>query len=263
MTTAKQFFGVCNRNVILAFQDAMAYKLSFFLQLFGLLFGDIIIPVVSALIYSVSAGIPGWSLYEFILFQGTLILVIGIWHTMFAGLLGETINSVKEGTFDKVLLKPFPSLAYVTSRGFDLDGLGEVLAGVLIIGFAMFKVEFVAIMFIPYVIAVLLGALFEFALTIFAASFAFLFVKTWRLYEFISALERFGRYPIVIYGPVLRLILTFGVPVAMASYYPASVLLGKETVHMLALVTIPVLIFFGVSLLLWKFAMTKYSSAGG
>jgi ABC-2 type transport system permease protein len=109
----------------------------------------------------------------------------------------------------------------------------------------------------------LLGALFEYSLTIFAASFAFIFVKTWRLYEFISALEKFGRYPLGIYNEALRLILTFFIPVAIASYYPASVILGKETLVASLSATIPVVIFFLLSLLCWKYAMKKYGSAGG
>jgi len=263
MTSLKQFFRVCRTNIALAFEDEMAYKAAFFIQTLSLFLGDLVVPIVSTLIYSVSAGIPGWSLYEFILFQGTLIIVIGLWHMFFAGLLGETINSVKEGTFDKVLLKPFSSLAYVTSRGFDLDGIGEFLSGIAIVVFAMFKLKFALILLIPYVIAILLGALFEFSLTVIASSFAFIFVKTWRLYEFISALERFGRYPLIIYSEGLRFILTFGVPVAMASYYPASLLLGKESLSMALIAAIPVLVFFGIALLCWRYAMTKYSSAGG
>jgi ABC-2 type transport system permease protein len=241
----------------------MAYKSAFFLKVIGLFLGDAIIPIVSALIYQVSAGIPGWNIYEFILFQGTLIIVIGLWHTLFASLLGETITSVKEGTFDKVLLKPFPSLAYLTAMKFDLEGIGEVLAGIIIVGFAFVKLD-LSFSIIPlYLLFILLGALFEYSLTIFAASFAFIFVKTWRLYEFISALEKFGRYPLGIYNEALRLILTFFIPVAIASYYPASVILGKETLVASLSATIPVVIFFLLSLLCWKYAMKKYGSAGG
>ena len=258
-----QFIKIWKKSAVIALQDAMAYKLSFFLQMFGLFIGDTIIPLVSALIYKVSSGIPGWSLYEFVLFQGTLIIVIGFWHTLFAGLLGETIVAVKEGTFDKFLLKPLSSLAYVTSKGFDLEGIGEILAGIAVVTFALIKLKLFSLLLLPYLFLIILGILFEYALTIIAASLAFIFVKTWRLFEFISSIERFGRYPLGIYNDFLRIMLTFFIPVAAASYYPASVLLEKEVLLKIPLITIPVIIFFTVSIFLWNFAMKKYSSAGG
>jgi ABC-2 type transport system permease protein len=258
-----QFLKIWRKSLILAFQDAMAYKGAFFILVLSLFLGDLIIPIVSTLIYQVSAGIPGWSLYEFILFQGSLIIVIGLWHTFFAGLLGDTIVAVKDGTYDKILLKPFNSLAYMTTRGFDLEGIGEILAGLLIVGFALVKLHFFNWMLLAYAVAILLGALFEYALTIIAASLAFIFVKTWRLYELISSVERFGRYPMGVYNEGIRWTITFIIPVAAASYYPASILLGKEPLIKLAMIAIPVMIFFIASLLCWKFAMRKYGSAGG
>jgi len=263
MNKILKFWKIWRKSLTLNIQDAMAYKVSFFSQVLALFLGDMIIPIVSTLIYSVSAGIPGWSLNEFILFQGTIIIVIGIWHTLFAGLLGETINSVKEGTYDKILLRPMNTLAYMTSKGFDLDGAGEVLAGVAIAAFALIRLKIFSFMLIPYFGVILLGALFYYSLTIFAASFAFIFVKTWRLFEFISAVERFGRYPLNIYNGPLRIFLTYFVPVAFASYFPAAVLLGKEPILRTLLTAIPVFIFFAVSVWSWHYAMKKYSSAGG
>ena len=39
--------------------------------------------------------------------------------------------------------------------------------------------------------------------------------------------SRFSNYPISIFPPVLKFILTFAFPIALSSYYPASYFLGK------------------------------------
>jgi ABC-2 type transport system permease protein len=258
-----KFFRIWKRNLVLALQDEMAYKWGFFLLLVSLFLGDIIIPIVSMVIYTVSQGIPGWNLAEFVLFQGTLILVIGIWHTFFAGLLGRTISLVQEGTFDRVLLKPFPSLSFLTASSFDPDGLAEIVAGLAIVTWALFQLQLFSIMLLPYLLIIILAALFEYSLTIIASALAFVFTKTWRLFDIISLVERFSRYPLDIYTASTKFVLTFLVPAAIASYYPASVLLGKQPLATIVIIIVPIAIFFIFSLWLWKKAIKKYSSAGG
>jgi len=259
----KKLFNVWKKNSSLIISESMAYKLGFLLQCISLFIGDLIIPFVSVVIYSVSNGIPGWSLNQFILFQGTLILVIGLWHAFFASILGWTIDNIEEGTFDKILLRPFNSLAYLTTVSFDLEGLAEVVAGICIVGFALIKLNLFSWLLLPYALIIILALLFELSLTVIASAFAFLFIKTWRLFELINVVERFARYPADIYSFSIRFIITFLVPAAIASYYPVGVLLGRIPLTTVIWVALPVFVFFGVSLVLWHFAIRKYTSAGG
>ena len=250
-------------NVKLCIESSMAYKTAFFLLLISLFLADIMIPIVSIVIYSVSSGIPGWSLYEFILFQGTLILVVGIWHSFFASLLGYTLGEINEGSFDKTLLRPFNSLAFQTSRGFDEDGIAEIAAGLAIVGFAMHQLHLFGWMLLPYAGIILLAALFQYSMTVIASALAFVFVKTWRLFDLITLIERFARYPMDVYTMQMRFALTFIIPAGVASYYPATILLGKQSLSIIPWIALPVIAFFVFSLWLWSFAIRKYSSAGG
>ncbi len=258
-----KFFRIWKKTIILVFEMSMTYKVGFFILLLSLFLGDLIIPIVSVIIYAISEGIPNWTLAEFILFQGTLILVMGIWHTLFASLLGETISLVQEGTFDKILLRPFSSLGFLTANSFEFDGLAEVAAGLFIIGWALIQLELFSFMLLPYFLIIILAVLFEYALTIIASSLAFVFTKTWRLFELITIVEKFSRYPLDIYTVSMKFLLTFMVPAAIASYYPASILLGKQPLLTVAWITIPVVIFFIFSLWLWNFLLKRYTSAGG
>lgn len=258
-----KFFKIWVHNMSLVIRREMAYKYAFFFIVAAIFLGDIIIPIISALIYTVSKGIPGWTLYEFVLFQGTLIIVMGIWHIFFVEMLNETISSVKDGIFDRILLRPLSSLALITSSSFDFDGIGELIAGITIVAWAMIKMHLFNWMILPYLGAIILAVIFEYSITVVAASLSFTFVKSWRLFELLNITERFTRYPITIFGSGLRFFLTFIVPAAIASYYPASILLGKEPLSKLFIIAIPVFIFFIFSLLLWKVSIKKYSSAGG
>jgi len=259
----KKLFKIWEKNALLTISESMSYKLGFFIQCLSLFICVLIIPLVSVVIYSVSSGIPGWSIYEFVLFQGTLSLAIGLWHAFFAGVLGWTIDNIKEGTFDKILLRPFNSLIYLITVSFDLEGLAEVLAGMCIVGFALIKLNLFNWLLIPYMLIILLALLFELSLTIIASSFAFLFIKTWRLFELISVVQRFAKYPADIYSFGIRFVITFLIPAAIASYYPVSILLGRLPLITATWLALPVLAFFVISLVLWHFAIRKYTSAGG
>ena len=258
-----KFFEVWKRNVLLSVSEMMTHKIAFFLLCLSLFFGDIIIPLVSSFIYKASSGIPGWTLMQFILFQGTLILVLGLWHLLFADMPWVAVHNITEGTFDNFLLRPFSCLKLLTTMGFDFDGIGEVMAGVLIVGIAFISLKLKAFLLVYYILFILLALLFQYSLTIIAASLSFIFVQSWRLIEIIDMVSKFSRYPINIYNPEMQFVIKFIVPAAIASYYPASILLGIEPLASLLKMSIPVFVFFLFSLLLWNFAIKKYTSAGG
>jgi ABC-2 type transport system permease protein len=263
MKKLMRFLRIWKKGAEVTVSGVMAYKTAFFILCFSLVLGDICIPVVSAIIYNVSAGIPGWSLYEFILFQGTLIIVMGIWQTLFADILEQVISANQEGSFDKILLKPFSALAFVTSNSFSAEGIAEIIAGLAIVGFALIKLNIFSALIIPYILIILLAVIFEYSLTIITAALSFIFVRTNKLFEVINMVEKVSRYPVTIYSPWIKFTLLFLLPAAIAAFYPVSVLLGKASILDAAATIFSVLIFFTASLIIWNFSIKRYISAGG
>ncbi len=109
----------------------------------------------------------------------------------------------------------------------------------------------------------LTGFLFQYAVLIFISSLAFLFVKSWALFDVLFTLSNFARYPLNIYSNSLVIFLTFLFPIAISAFYPVEVLLRGMTFLNLVKVILPVVIAFGISVWFWGMAMKKYSSAGG
>jgi ABC-2 type transport system permease protein len=80
------------------------------------------------------------------------------------------------------------------------------------------------------------------------------------LYRDINAM---GRFPIDVYREPFRTVLFFGVPIGVINTLPSQVLLGTAP-------TIPIVLACGVglvslwaSLLLWRWSVKQYTSAGG
>lgn len=258
-----RYLKVWLRAIGLELSKHMAYKANFFTKVLAVMFMDIVGPLVVLLIYQTTAGIPGWSFEQFILFQGTLTLIFGIGHMFMVMIPVFCIEEVRNGTFDKILTKPFKPLTYLTLTSPDMDGVGEVIVGLGLIIWAFAQLQLgMNINFLFYLILLAVAVLFEYSAHVLIASMAFLAVKSWALFDILFRLKMFGRYPTSIYNPALQLFLTFIFPIAIAAFYPAEVLLRGISIGVLWVV-VAVGGFYIVVRLLWALAMKKYTSAGG
>ncbi|MBU2634525.1 MAG: ABC-2 family transporter protein [Nanoarchaeota archaeon] len=253
------------KTFALELSSEMAYKWNFFIKSLGLIFADLIGPIIILLIYTYSSGIPGWKFEEFILFQGTFILVNGLAHTLLFGLPFQVIRSVQQGTFDKVLIKPFNPLLYLSFSSIDIEGIAEVLAGLGLIIWAFVKLGIIVFSWntLLFLFLILLAFVFLYATFVLMSSLAFLFVKSFGLFDLFFKIIDVARYPLSIYEGGMRFVFTFLIPIGIISFYPVNVLLGGLSIMTLLEILIPVLLFLGFSVFMWNRAIRKYTSAGG
>lgn len=81
---------------------------------------------------------------------------------------------------------------------------------------------------------------------------------TMMIYRDLSAM---ARLPIDIYAQFLRILLTFVIPIAVMMTFPAKAFLGLLTWPLAAFGVVTALFLFWLSIRLWCYALTKYSSA--
>jgi ABC-2 type transport system permease protein len=244
--------------------EDMAYKWNFLVKCIALMFVDLLGPISAILIYMNSSGIPGWSFQEFILFSGSFVLVTGLSHFFFIQMPVNAIEQVRKGTFDATLTKPFRPLLYLTLMGWDMDGISEIIVGIGLIAWSAAQIGgFGALNILFFIILVLFGVLFQYAIMIIITALSFLFVKSFSLFEIFFGLQKFARYPINIFSTGLRYTITFLIPIAITAHYPVSVLLGRFGMLGIYKILLPIVGFFVVSLLIWEWAMKQYTSAGG
>ncbi len=242
-----------------------AYRSDFFIKLCSTLLADITMPLTTAFIYNATSGIPGWSFDELLLFQGTLIIVFGLVRMFTNNFTWWVLDAVNFGTFDQYLLKPYSAMLYIMALTVDHYGVGEVLAGMLIVGYSMAKLQIavISLPFFLYVLLIIAGFLVLTSSLIIIASMAFIAVKSEALIYLHNKITDFARYPMNVYGAGVRFVITFLIPIAVSSFFPAEVLLRGFSAKTLAVAFIPAAVFLLCALLLWSVAMKKYTSAGG
>lgn len=251
------------KNLALTLQSDMIYKANFFIKMLAFVIADIIGPIITLLIYQTTAGVPGWSFEEFILFQGSFILTFGLVRLFYLNMPGHVIRAVRDGSFDKYLVKPFHPLVQLSLSSWNLEGLAEIATALILLVWAGSQLSITLLGFLFFVFVIALANVLIYSLMIMIAAASFLFVKSWALYDIFFKVSDLGRYPTDIYGGSLRFVMTFLFPIGVIAFYPAESLLGRVHLSTLPKIVLPVVGMFILSLILWKQAMKKYTSAGG
>lgn len=243
----------------------LEYRFDFVLRTIAMVIFGMLGPLVATLIYSVSAGVPGWSYEQFLLITGTFTLVGGLDFLFFRSMGWKIVDQIRHGTYDKTLVKPVGALGFATATAFDFEGLPGTLVGMVIVGWSLIKMGWLFSLtnLTLYLIVVGLALLFKYALNVIVTSLSFLIVKSYTVLNIVDDILDIGRNPLTIYGQTGMLLFTFFLPVGLMAFYPASALLGKLSLVVIGELALVAFAFFGFSLLIWHFAIRKYASAGG
>lgn len=259
-----RLFGLFILNTKLNIAKQMEYRFNFILtSIIALIFSGMG-PLLQYLIFTQTKGFPGWNLDQIILFQGILLIVLGLQNLLFGELQWFISNLIWRGELDRLLLKPYPPIGIILTSGFSLNSTGSILAGIVITVYSVVKLQldigfFQLVLFLVYIAV---GLILSMALNVLFSCMVIVLVRLGRMNEIFGFLSRFGEYPIDIYSNALKLVFTTAVPFAVWAYIPAKVLLGALDVSMVYSFVCTIL-FFLASLMLWNRCLKKYTSAGG
>ncbi len=204
-----------------------------------------------------------WSYPEVLMVVALFTLFNGLMEAFLRPNIGSVIDQIRDGTFDFVRLKPVNVQFLASFRNIVVWHLVDVVIGIGLIAYALAQLHDVPspAQIALFVLMLLTAMCIVYALWLTIASMAFWFVRLDNITELFDGFYEAGRYPVTIYRGVVRAFLTFVVPVAFVTTFPASALLGR-----LDQATVLIGVTFGLlSLILasrfWRFALRHYSSA--
>lgn len=247
----------------------LEYRADFVLTM---LFGLIREATGFALIWVILArfeGIAGWTLGEVAFLYGLRVTMHGL-VGLATGNIWSLESRVREGEFDRYLVRPTSPLLQLLTERVPLSALGELVGGPLLFLAANSLVD---VAWTPQAVLYLLlalvgGALLELAIRVLIVSFAFRALRVNGLMGIMDDIfSDFGTYPLSIFGPALQFLLTFGIPVAFMAYFPAAVLLGRTAalhVHPIFAYGAPLagVLWMAIALHVFHHELRNYKSAG-
>ncbi len=215
-----------------------------------------------AAVYSHVELLAGWRFGEAVLVLGMFMIVNGLLLTFIEPNLEWFAEKLRTGMLDDVLLKPVPSIfltSFATSRPWSLV---DVLMGVAVgmFGVASLDVPITAGGVFGSLALVGVGAIAAWAIRLACATASF-WAPGLELSVFWYAPWTLGRYPVDAYGKIARTALTYVLPVAFVSTFPARALTRGTSAALLFGGLATAVIASAAVGLLWRFALRRYTSA--
>jgi len=222
------------------------------------------ITLLSVLVfYAHTDNIGGWGLNEALVIVGLFVLMNGFIATVLQPNAQKVVEMIRTGTLDFVLTKPMNSQFLSTLRYIKIFNIVDVLAGIIIVGIAWARMGFTPTLLsvAPFMIMFAMALLIMYSLWAAMATLSFWFVKVHNLSNAFSAMWDTGRFPITTFEGGLRIALTFVLPIAFITTFPAQALLGTLDLNTMLLAVLMGLGTFAFSVWFWRYAVRSYSSA--
>ena len=215
------------------------------------------------IIFSNTTTLGGWGLGELIALLGVFRLV----NTMMVALIWpntEKFNqSIRDGSMDYTILQPVSSLFLVTFSRITVWRIWDLILAIVLIfvGINMSGDIATASSILTFILLAISGMIVIYSLWIVLIALTFWFTKFDNNVTILQALLDSGRYPATVYPAWLRIIVTFIIPIAVATTIPLQALRGELTVNQVVLFFAVGVVSFWIATRVWKAGLKQYSGA--
>lgn len=208
-------------------------------------------------------NLAGWNFEQILLLYGITLISVGISDFCFDALYDIGPKYIREGDFDKILLRPVHPLISIigssnefTSLGYFGLGLFMTISMLIKLAIPVTFILILKIVFFSIIGAAIIGAIN----TIFSIASFWTYKSNeviWTFYKIYT----FAQYPIDIYNGFIKFLITYILPYVFVAYYPTMNYLGMDK-YMIYLSPIVAIVLWIIAINVWNWALKKYRSTG-
>jgi ABC-2 type transport system permease protein len=216
-----------------------------------------------SIIFNNTETIGGWGLGELIALLGVFRLV----NTMMFALIWpntEKFNqSIRDGSMDYTILQPVNSMFLVTFSRITVWRAWDLLLAIalIVIGINMNGDVTTPLQVLSFILLTVSGAIVIYSLWIVLIALTFWFTKFDNNVTILHALMDAGRYPVTVYPVWLRILITFVIPIAVATTIPLQGLRGDLDIGRILMFLSIGVVSFLIASQVWKAGLKQYSGA--
>lgn len=241
----------------------MQYRFNFFAHLFqsilqlGMAIGGL------AVVFSYTNRLGGWLPDEVLALVGVYTLVGGLIGLVVYPSMEQFIMSVRDGMLDFMLVKPADAQLLNSLQSVDIWRLIDIALGlgVLVIALTRLRTHIGPAQAALFMGMLLTGSAIIYSFWTILSTLSFWFVRVENILEIFRSMYEAGRWPVSLYPPWLRFVLSFIVPVAFVTTVPVEALTGRLSPQTLLVAALLALLLLVVSRLFWKIGLRQYSGA--
>jgi len=215
------------------------------------------------IIFSNTDALGGWGFGELIALLGVFRLV----NTLMMALIWpntEKFNqSIRDGSMDYTILLPVNSMFLVTFSRVIVWRIWDLALAIflIVVGINMTGNSTTPLQILTFILLALSGTIVIYSLWIVLIALTFWFTKFDNNVTILHALLDAGRYPATVYPMWLRLIVTFVIPIAVATTIPLQALRGDLNLNQVILFFAIGIASFLIASRVWKAGLKQYSGA--
>lgn len=217
------------------------------------------------LLFTQIESLNGWSFNEMLFLAGIGGFIMNFHHIFMFNMFGLE-DYVVEGKMDRFLLRPLSPLFQVYADAVSDNNLSKLIANAALIIYSanQMGLQLLTLSNIIYGVAFLASGTLVFGAAYMAfATTSFWTGKSRSAIWLIFRLSEYRRYPYSIYATAIQVVLVTAIPIAFASFFPATYFLerpGWRTWQLASIAAGPVLYVLAYGF--WKMGLGNYSSTG-
>lgn len=215
------------------------------------------------IIFSNTQTLGGWGLGELIALLGVFRLI----NTMMIAFIWpntEKFNqSIRDGSMDYTILQPANSMFLVTFSRITVWRFWDLILAIvlIVIGINMSGDSINALQILTFILLAISGMVVIYSLWIVLIALTFWFTKFDNNVTILQALLDAGRYPATVYPIWLQVIVTFIIPIALATTIPLQALRGELSIDRILIFFFIGVASFIIASQVWKSGLKRYSGA--
>lgn len=216
-----------------------------------------------SIIFSNTETIGGWGFGELIALLGVFRLVNSMMFALIWPNTEKFNQSIRDGSMDYTILQPVNSMFLVTFSRITIWRIWDLAlaAALIVIGVNLSGDLVTPLHILTFILLALSGVIVIYSLWIVLISLTFWFTKFDNNVTLLHALLDAGRYPATVYPVWLQIIVTFLIPVAVATTVPLQALRGDLEGWQIVMFLAIGIASFIVAAQVWKAGLKRYSGA--
>lgn len=264
MTKLKDNISIYLSMLLCSIKSMMEYRIDFIIGMISQLLTQVVELIFIWIVFQNTETLAGWTFDRLLLLYGITMLTISIVDFLFDSIYDIGPKYIKDGEFDKLLLRPIHPLISVMGDTKSLTAFGYMLISLILIISMLIKLQIniTFVLIAKIILFAFSGALIIGAIMIMLSVTSFYTYKSNEIIWSVYKIYTFAQYPIEIYNKFIRILITIILPFAFATYYPTLNYLNMENGWLMYLSPLVAIIFLIIAVKIWNWGLNKYRSTG-
>jgi ABC-type uncharacterized transport system permease subunit len=208
--------------------------------------------------------IGGWSFYELALIYAFFLMARSLSELFFDGVWNIGNVYIRRGQFDLLLTRPASVFLQVAANRVEFSAMVVTISGALLCWICFYNLSLTVtpLTVLLVILFTILGTIINTAVYLIFNSLNFWLVQGNSIADFVQTIQEFAKYPIGVFARFISFTLSFVLPFAFTTYFPAAYLLGREGLWVLIAMPVITAAVCMAGALVWRAGLRSYNSTG-